>query len=620
MTFFLFNKKNAFSDQKYLKILDLKFRHKQRCPQAPFYIITRLLCRLNKMNKTIDFGIRSLNTLIQNIELEKKQKKKLKRRIDVMLDSNTLSSKLCKGDLQLKLLYKTLARFDTETEFVRSIQQKQFHDLFIAASIRNIYKKDFVKSYKQILTNNPQFKNDLNQNVIVTCPRRFGKTMSVAMFIAAYLLTIDEAEIAVFSPSKRQSLMLLEQVEKFIHLLKSSSRISTRNSEKLFVNANDNSSSILNIRKSFYYPAVISSLKGVSAKTLILEEMAMLPGQVFYEVILPLMQLSETYMIGISTIKDESNFMSRYIKQKDEHGQQFFRVFQFYGACLECRNAGLAFQCNHMDHLKPTWHSSNKVKRIKILMEGQQELANQELSGVSSAKNKNAFDVKDIRSLFDKNAVKLHEAMQFLFIAVDPSGGGSSNFAICSTYQKNGKTIVLGMEAVKTKVIDEAYEILRKHVVKIRALTKLAEPTLVFIFENNLGFEAQHLANFANKNFNNFIIMNGNNKVGLYTNNQFKVGSAVMLKNRLKKEMIFFSKELFSVSKTTEQVKEQLENELNEYRRIVHQSNSDFSKTKETYSGKDGSSKNDDLVISLLLNVYWSELFYTSDKYTRFHI
>lgn len=571
------------------------------------------------MNSTTDIGIRLLEK-IKKDELFKTERFRLKRKIELYTSAKSSLLTECQGDRELRHLYQTLAKID-KTNWTRSIQQKQFHDYFIAASIRNIYKDDFVKNYPRILKENPQFNDDLNQNVIVTCPRRFGKTIATSMFIAAYLICVEGAEVAVFSPSKRQSVMLLESVDKFIHILGASSRISVRNQEKLFISG---TKSYNDIRKSFYYPAVINSLRGVSGKTLILEEMAMLPQQVFYEVILPLMQLSDAYLIGISTIKDESNFMTKYIRQKDQFGESFFKVFQFYGSCEDCRNAGTAFSCCHLDHMKPSWHSSAKTKRIKLIMEGNEELAMQELMGISSSKNKRAFLSADIRKLFLKPSIELPGYIQYVFVSVDPCGSGSSNFAICSAYQKTGELVILGMDAVPCKTVEVAYVSLKNHVDQLKSINQITnEATLVFILENNLGFEAQHLSHFISKNYKKFIIMNqGDNSIGLHTNNKFKVGSALMLKNRLKKEMVSFSKKFFSTARTIEKTLEILEDQLTEYRQIIASSTTHFSRSRMTFSGKNIGSTiaQDDLVISLLLNIYWSEQFYTNPIYNRYHI
>ena len=51
---------------------------------------------------------------------------------------------------------------------------------------------------------------------MICCPRRFGKTFATGMFVAAYLYVIPSVEICIFSPSRRQSVKMLELVRTFL--------------------------------------------------------------------------------------------------------------------------------------------------------------------------------------------------------------------------------------------------------------------------------------------------------------------------------------------------------------------------------------------------------------------
>lgn len=571
------------------------------------------------MALTADDVFRRLYETVR-LELEDSRRRRIPTNVFAsFFDTRAEGSKIPRERLELEALYRTLRKLDQDTDTPRSIQQKQFHDLFVAASIKNIYKKKFVTEYSKIITDNPQFGGDLNQNVIVTLPRRFGKTFGTAMFVAAYLMSISCAEIAIFSPSKRQSTMLLEKVDAFLNMLGGQGRIIAKNQEKLFLRGN----SQMDIRKSFYYPAVVNALRGVSAKTIICEELAAMPSRVWYEVILPLLQIDDAYIIGISTIQGETNFMSKYLKQKNEFGESFFRVFQFFGVCLPCRQAGLAQSCTHLNHLRPSWHSSQKLKHVKLLMEGNEELAMQELAGVSSAENKRAFPSRKVQRLFELEKLKVPNFIQFIFVAIDPCGSGNSNLAICTSYTQHGRLVLLGLDAVKCKTVEEAYGGISTHINYLRGRKDnydvLKNATLVFIIESNLGFEASHIANHVQNNFTNLIVMNQDERVGLHTNNTFKRGSAILIRNQLQTEMIAFSASIFSTAKPLNRTMEQFEEELSDYREIVEKSDSHFSRVKVTYTGKLDATSNDDLVLALCLNSYWSRQFYIASEYARFH-
>ena len=56
----------------------------------------------------------------------------------------------------------------------------------------------------------------LAQEVLISTPRRFGKTISVSMFAAAMLYAAPSVEISIYSTCKRISQKLLRNVSKFM--------------------------------------------------------------------------------------------------------------------------------------------------------------------------------------------------------------------------------------------------------------------------------------------------------------------------------------------------------------------------------------------------------------------
>ena len=58
--------------------------------------------------------------------------------------------------------------------FARSPQQCQFHDAFIRATSRVMYRQDWSKSKPMIMEHNQW--DDCPSQILVSTPRRFGKT------------------------------------------------------------------------------------------------------------------------------------------------------------------------------------------------------------------------------------------------------------------------------------------------------------------------------------------------------------------------------------------------------------------------------------------------------------
>lgn len=179
-------------------------------------------------------------------------KKTLKRKHEAILTGatdTTAEKDVLRGDKEIRLLTKTL----DEMGYERTLTQKQFHKNFISASLHSIYGEDFYRFQTRILA-----EHDLEEarnEVLVCTPRRFGKTTSVSLFIAAMLWSVSEAWISVFSTGQRASSMLLDLTFKMIMKLPNAkSRIFKKNQEELFIRDPDPTKPH---RRLFSYPSSV---------------------------------------------------------------------------------------------------------------------------------------------------------------------------------------------------------------------------------------------------------------------------------------------------------------------------------------------------------------------------
>jgi hypothetical protein len=99
----------------------------------------------------------------------------------------------------------------------RHDHQREFHEMFIKATLPKIYEKTWAQNYDAILRKFSMTRN-LSECLIV-CPRRFGKTYSVAMFCAAYLMHVPNCEIALFSTGQRTAGKLMALILSFCDMI-----------------------------------------------------------------------------------------------------------------------------------------------------------------------------------------------------------------------------------------------------------------------------------------------------------------------------------------------------------------------------------------------------------------
>lgn len=105
--------------------------------------------------------------------------------------------------------------------YTRSFHQRLFHDHFIRACARIFWKTEppgtFARNHQKILESNGW--DNLSQEILVSTPRRFGKTFAVSMFAAAMLYATPSLELSIYSTCKRISQKLMRNVTKFLALI-----------------------------------------------------------------------------------------------------------------------------------------------------------------------------------------------------------------------------------------------------------------------------------------------------------------------------------------------------------------------------------------------------------------
>lgn len=178
------------------------------------------------------------------------------RRTRVLADATgAYAPKTLRGDAKLKLFKKFLEAID-ERYMKRSMGQREFHEAFTVACLPHIIgEAEFEKHRAYYLE-----KFDLDEfksEVLVTTPRRFGKTTAVSMFVAALLCCCDRMWISIFSTGKRASKSLLMQVKEIIDTIPGmTKRITSSNVEELWINPIGCSKKVQEAR-CFSYPSSV---------------------------------------------------------------------------------------------------------------------------------------------------------------------------------------------------------------------------------------------------------------------------------------------------------------------------------------------------------------------------
>ena len=513
------------------------------------------------------------------------------------------------GDVRLANIRRFL---DNVQGYDRSEMQKQFHESFLQAVVLHLYKDDPEVDMDKIMSMN-EWPN-LKQQVLCLTPRRFGKTTAVAMFVAGYFLSVEKAQLCIFSTGKRASDGMLDKIHEFVKLI--DEKLGTnhdacckRKGEFLFYygeGAND-------VRKVASYPSGSEKLRGVGGDLILLEEAAFMPIKMFHEVIVPLLELETTALICISTPQDSSNFYSMMFEMVDAAGEKLFNQIQISMVCEDCKLGPHPEKCTHMKHLLPKWKSGGKQDMVRQIYGDNAKDMLRESMGVTTNENCCVFQDEWLDKFSNRSHYSPSSTPSVIFVACDPNGGGSSQMAIVSLFQDQNNFAVCGLESHAVKGHGEVRHLLETHVRAIRAT--FPSSFIIFIPESNLGHEASHMAHML-RDVPKCRSLMEKGEPGVLTTHKRKelyTNSAV---ERLAGGAVWYAEQFVCVNpygdanSRAARVKKMFRSQLGIFSKIVVARGKEYNIPKVIYSGKEQG--NDDLVITFMIGLYWSIKFFTN--------
>ena len=169
-------------------------------------------------------------------------------------------------------------------------------------------------------------------------------------------------------------------------------------------------------------------------------------ARLFFETIIPLLEMVVTCLIAISTPLNEFNFFSKLLALFDDNGQPFFDVIHIGLVCDECQKLEShteKLKCSHKRDTLPPWKSASRNERFKKLFieTGNAALGLRENSGQVANDFKTIFSRKSLEGfLIDPKPPRLLDLARLqidiplLFITCDPNADGPSEMSLVSGF------------------------------------------------------------------------------------------------------------------------------------------------------------------------------------------
>jgi len=141
-------------------------------------------------------------------------------------------------------------------------------------------------------------------------------------------------------------------------------------------------------------------MKGMDANLFIIDEAARVPEVVVSEGVAPMLVVKHTAVIMISTNMGFENFFTKLFRPMPSHLEQLFVKFHVDLFCNDCRAKKLSPKdCNHNADRYPPWLDARNQERSQIFMSS--DVYAREVLGAVSDGEDNVLDKGDIKILID---------------------------------------------------------------------------------------------------------------------------------------------------------------------------------------------------------------------------
>lgn len=215
-------------------------------------------------------------------------------------------------------------------------------------------------------------------------------------------------------------------------------------------------------------------------------------------------------VVMLTTPLGPENYVSRLMNvTKRGSDETIFDVIKIGLVCDDCLKLPEEEQekCNHLTHLRPKWHSSEKEDIVKAIMDetagGDAGISLRENSGMIVSEHTPAFLRSHVTAFFDpqraENFHVVEKTPKRVYVVLDPNAGGPSYLAILSAYFEElhntpfqgdsfvgAAMIIVGVDIVSATTDKDQKKAIRSHIEQLR-LTIPGDYPIIFIPENQTG-------------------------------------------------------------------------------------------------------------------------------------
>ena len=115
-------------------------------------------------------------------------------------------------------------------------------------------------------------------------------------------------------------------------------------------------------------------------------------------------------------------------------------------SCEKCQRLGKAAECTHMASVIPPWKSQAKFDMVKSIYGDRKDLLARESMGQITNDAASVFSQGMVEKMLKKSPWVMKNKAKFVFLGVDPNGGGDSQMAIVTMVMEMNNLVFTGFE------------------------------------------------------------------------------------------------------------------------------------------------------------------------------
>lgn len=461
----------------------------------------------------------------------------------------------------------------------------------------------------------------------ITTARQIGKTTTMAIAVTALMCVADGQDLCkIYARTQNQAINLLSEIKSIFFRIPSHLRPSN------ILKQNETAVSVISLYNGLALtvsasPGNVEGIRGHKPRLIVVDEYQFTLPEFWTQHIWALTQVTSRILICASTPGEPGSYMAAETNKMKTlpHLYPESQVLDFSLVCQKHRDDDTPLLCRCRLENLPPW------KNVAAIRQAQSQYGDgntgdfiQEVLGEPVSSGTRIFDPKKINEMFQRPLYTLTDQPQgnVVYVAVDPSGGGESELAMASLlYTGDSRVLVIGLDSAMTKRMGavDITQFIRLHLRKLR--TMLPSAVLVPIVEDQGGVPmAQTICDvFRESEFQPSVFLLGHKVMatcrsdGVPTTREIKENMVFLVEQLLNEMRLLFAVNMFTTGNRSCQGNGSCP-VASLLTLLATQLTNLFYDDKKHITGKLGPGFKDDLVMALMLGIYWSNKLRTTNR------